>query len=323
MSKKVCLILSDDLDPHVLAVLSHFKQHDDWIPWVLDTSDALRNLRIDMCLDDSKQIEWSGSLNGHNISSVRSIWYRRPGRPKSTDGRMKGPLARLAEEEMRSLLQNIYRIVDCPILPRPSADREADYKLLQLKVAASIGFKVPRTYISNNESSLLSIPADMGFFCIKALSAFHWYGDSTAEYALRSARVSRADLLDASASMTLCPTVIQEYVEKRYEWRITVVGRKVFACRIDSQSVAGAREDWRIVDANSVPHEMLRVEPALESLLFSYLDLFQLSYGAFDFIEQVNGEFVFLECNPNGQWLWIENLTGAPISKAIAEYLLR
>jgi len=34
------------------------------------------------------------------------------------------------------------------------------------------------------------------------------------------------------------------------------------------------------------------------------------------------GEHVFFECNPNGQWLWIEELTGAQIGKAIAELLL-
>jgi hypothetical protein len=31
--------------------------------------------------------------------------------------------------------------------------------------------------------------------------------------------------------------------------------------------------------------------------------------------------YVFLETNPFGQWLWIEDLTGLPITKAIAGYL--
>jgi D-alanine-D-alanine ligase-like ATP-grasp enzyme len=34
-----------------------------------------------------------------------------------------------------------------------------------------------------------------------------------------------------------------------------------------------------------------------------------------------SGEYVLLEVNPNGQWLWIEHITGAPIADAIAEEL--
>ena len=36
-----------------------------------------------------------------------------------------------------------------------------------------------------------------------------------------------------------------------------------------------------------------------------------------------SGEHVFLECNPNGQWLWIELATGMPISAAIADELTK
>jgi hypothetical protein len=33
-------------------------------------------------------------------------------------------------------------------------------------------------------------------------------------------------------------------------------------------------------------------------------------------------ELVFLELNPAGQYLWIEQLTGLPISEAICDYLV-
>jgi glutathione synthase/RimK-type ligase-like ATP-grasp enzyme len=46
-----------------------------------------------------------------------------------------------------------------------------------------------------------------------------------------------------------------------------------------------------------------------------------LIYSAFDLVRTPQGEYVFLETNPFGQWLWIEDLTGLPISKAIADFL--
>ena len=35
-----------------------------------------------------------------------------------------------------------------------------------------------------------------------------------------------------------------------------------------------------------------------------------------------DGRYVFVEINPNGQYLWIEHQTGLPISEAICDLLL-
>ena len=52
------------------------------------------------------------------------------------------------------------------------------------------------------------------------------------------------------------------------------------------------------------------------------MDRMHLEFGCFDFaMSKETGEPVFLECNPNGQWLWLEKETGAPISRAIATSL--
>ena len=46
-----------------------------------------------------------------------------------------------------------------------------------------------------------------------------------------------------------------------------------------------------------------------------------LNYGAIDFVQGKEENYVFLEINPNGQWAWIEHLTGMPISKEIVRNL--
>ncbi len=43
----------------------------------------------------------------------------------------------------------------------------------------------------------------------------------------------------------------------------------------------------------------------------------KINFGAIDMILTPEGEYVFLEVNPNGQWGWIEKLTGMPISQVI------
>jgi len=53
------------------------------------------------------------------------------------------------------------------------------------------------------------------------------------------------------------------------------------------------------------------------------LEKFQLNFGAIDMVLTPNDEYVFLELNPNGQWLWLEHLTGLPISEEMAKLLIK
>ena len=47
-----------------------------------------------------------------------------------------------------------------------------------------------------------------------------------------------------------------------------------------------------------------------------------LSYGAVDLVLTPEGRYVFLEINPNGQYLWVEDATGLPISDALCDLLM-
>ena len=50
---------------------------------------------------------------------------------------------------------------------------------------------------------------------------------------------------------------------------------------------------------------------------------FNLIFGAFDFIVTPEDKWVFLEVNPNGQWLWLEQSLNLDISKKILDNLIR
>ena len=47
-----------------------------------------------------------------------------------------------------------------------------------------------------------------------------------------------------------------------------------------------------------------------------------LSFGAIDIIKNIKGEYFFLEINPNGQWVWIENETKLKISHELIKQLI-
>lgn len=315
--KKVCLILSEKEDPHVNAVLQHKEFYGDVEICLLDTKSALANFKINLTLTDN----WSGIFNEFQTDNLKSIWYRRPKKPKANKDLIHKHFLPLAEEEMHYFLENFYRISDCKILPHPSYNREADHKLVQLKIAKSIGFKTPFTAITNTIDWRNYVPDNIEYFCIKSIRAYHWLDEEGIEFSLNSSKVHRRDLVKYTKDFILCPTLLQEYVEKRYEWRITVIDGQIFPCRLNSQVVKGAEVDWRIVDVSKIPHEIVDIPVDLSSKIMEYLNCFNLKFGAFDFIENKKGEFIFLECNPNGQWLWIEHMTKAKISNAIADFL--
>ncbi|MYW03811.1 hypothetical protein GT354_37130 [Streptomyces sp. SID3343] len=46
-----------------------------------------------------------------------------------------------------------------------------------------------------------------------------------------------------------------------------------------------------------------------------------LFFGAFDFAVRPDGEWVFFEVNPSGQWHWLVRRTGLPLVEAMADAL--
>lgn len=114
--------------------------------------------------------------------------------------------------------------------------------------------------------------------------------------------------------------IFQEYVEAVYDLRVTVVGERVFAAAIHSQETAYP-VDFRMDMANARVEAVDLPEEVSDELL-ALMARMGLVYGAIDLRLRPDGEYVFLEINPAGQFLFIEQETGQPIAAAIAEALL-
>lgn len=104
--------------------------------------------------------------------------------------------------------------------------------------------------------------------------------------------------------------------------RATVVGNQVFAVSIHSQDWEETRVDWRRGSNPHLLHEVIDLPDDLSEQCIRIVQSQLLRFGAIDLVLDSDGEFWFLECNPNGQWAWIENRTGLPIA-AITDEMLR
>jgi hypothetical protein len=93
-----------------------------------------------------------------------------------------------------------------------------------------------------------------------------------------------------------------------------------FACRIESRGDDLTADDYRF-DTKGLAH-IAQECPELEGRLHGYMKALGLNFGCFDVMVARSGEPVFLECNPNGQWLWVEKMTGLPIGEGVARELM-
>jgi glutathione synthase/RimK-type ligase-like ATP-grasp enzyme len=132
-------------------------------------------------------------------------------------------------------------------------------------------------------------------------------------------RVTRGDL-GHFPRLRHSPMIFQPCLDKRVEVRVTVVGNRVFAAEIHSQRNGRTRIDSRL-DFERTPHYAHELPEPIAEKCCALTARLELAYSTIDLIVTPDEEYVFLELNPNGQYLWIEKITGLPISEAIADHL--
>ncbi|MFJ8746837.1 hypothetical protein ACIRL2_46790 [Embleya sp. NPDC127516] len=118
-------------------------------------------------------------------------------------------------------------------------------------------------------------------------------------------------------ALTGCAHLFQARVDKVADIRATVVGERVFCARITAPRGV---LDWRAA-YKSLTYTVVMCPRELHVGMRRFLADFGLSYGAFDFAVTADGTWRFLECNPNGQWGWVQHETGLKISSALADLL--
>jgi glutathione synthase/RimK-type ligase-like ATP-grasp enzyme len=190
-------------------------------------------------------------------------------------------------------------------------------KAKQLALAARVGLNVPDTAFTNDPAAVVNLFERHERVIYKPVKTFL----VDEEHVIYTNEIHLEDVRQAPESIRMAPGIFQELVEKDYELRITVVGDRFFPVRINSQDRAVTQVDWRHSQLEDM-YEVHQVDDSLRQLLLTFHRKAGLDYGAYDFIVRKSGEPVFLECNPGGQWLWLENALNLDISRALAQHLI-
>lgn len=267
-----------------------------------------------------------GSLDRKHIFSEligptgpRSIWYRRVRVPSRPEGMDEGVYDFCVRESRNALLGGILN-QSCEWMSRPEAVWKAEFKPFQLDLAAALGLGVPKTLISSVPDSVRTFFENCKGQMIAKPVRSGYIVQNGVDYAVYTTRVAPEDLEDLQDA-SLTPTIYQELIPKQFDVRVTVVGKRIFAVAIDSQSDPDASVDWRRTSNPRLPHHALQLPSDVEDKILALMDAMKLNYGAIDLVLTPDGRYVFLEINPNGQWLWLDDMLSLGITSSIADWL--
>lgn len=272
---------------------------------------------LSVCIDNGSEILLNYNDLEYRLSSLRSAWFRHPNIFNlSLEDKAK---QFCVEQEISSLQESFWsQVPEDSWMNHPGKMKTAQVKLAQLTLAHELGFKTPKTVVSNRWSEIEKT-LDYEEIIVK-MSKGLIYEDNQ-EKVLYTTVLGR-DKRDELKSNSSFPAIYQERIPKQKEWRVTIVGDDAFEAAIYTSD--DAQDDWRRHQLTSkVQFKRESLPDAEVQRCIDFLKHFGLEYGAFDFIEDEEGEITFLECNTNGQYKWIEEVLGMPISEAITDILIK
>lgn len=347
-SKPLVLIISQLNDPDVDEVIKRLDTLG--VSWFRLNTETFPLL---------SEIDWRCDSSGTPYSLIRhenkeldtrkvtAVWYRSFGPPWLPEG-LSELDRKYVDTECRILLYAAIDSVNCKWVNNRNKEFVASYKTHQLNIARKVGLNIPRTLITNDLEQVLDFVDECDWkILFKPLGGPQIVTPVSEEEVLSKFKNSLKRPADLGAAATLpsivysqilteqkidhlkeieyCPAIFQEYVEKDVELRITIIGEKMFCCEIHSQDYPETQVDFRrffTLNSQMPLHRATKIPIDLEEKLLNLMKELDLVFGGVDVIKTPDNEYIFLEVNPSGQWMWVENATGLPITDALIETLV-
>jgi hypothetical protein len=213
--------------------------------------------------------------NGQFIKHPTSVWYRRVRTAPTPDGMDEG-VATFCRQEARAAI--IGSIIGQPTrwMSHPTAIWQAEFKPYQLHLAATLGFSVPRTVITNTPATVRTAFREFGGMIVKPTRT-GYVQTSGGEYAIYTSRVLEQHLAEVD-NARWSPAIYQELIPKAYDVRVTIVGTRCFAALIDSQSDPAAVTDWRLTNNPALPHRTVTLPDGVVGKLHDLMEALRLTF---------------------------------------------
>jgi MvdC family ATP-grasp ribosomal peptide maturase len=287
------------------------------IPYFRLNSDRMNHLQKISVNEDSFELT-DESGNTIHSKDIKGVWHRKAWGipvPEELDEDYK----KIFLSGYANLRYNLITVLEnIPWINPYENERKIDgNKMLQLKIAKEHQLTVPETIFSNDEEK---ITAFFHEFCNgKAVAKLHSLTAKTMSGEnLISTMIIEEDTLEHIADIAYCPMIFQPYIDKEYELRIVYIAGEFFTGKINNSENA----DWRLAQGNYV-WSAYELPENIKAGLASMMEEMGLYIGAIDMIRGKDGEYYFLEVNPQGEWGMLQKELGFPIAEKIADNLIK
>lgn len=315
-------MVGTSIDPHIDRVLGCLPSAVNVVRLDVDQFPRRQSLTIEQSgvhtsigLDETP-------LQGDDLP-LPLVWFRRlaaPGTSEPLDQRFR----RFTIAESNHVLESVLTLLKPTTwIDEYWACRRASLKPVQQQAAAGVGFAIADSHVSNAPRAAGAWLKHRPHVVSKTMSSPVVFDDGE-ERGFSFTRV--LDDVDRKElqPVAVAPTQFQELVEPSFELRVTSVGVRHFAVRLDSDKVSsqGIR-DWRS-ERLATSYSWFELPPHIGHRLTLLLGRLGLDYAASDFIVTGSDEYYYLESNPHGAWIWLEDeLDEWRISHAFADHVLK
>jgi len=312
---KTVIIIARPTDVHAVAVAAEVGATFKSRALILNSAQYPNAWRITMDVSQNSEPTWTVRGDGWEVTSdqLTGVWWRRPYRHRIASEVKGRKVRRFCEDEAKAAFLGWIHGLGQKVMNPFSADFAANQKPLQLLRAREVGLKIPHTVVTNDaEEARTFLKRRDGSTIFKVLTGTSWQFTETRRF--RSAHLRHLK------NLRYAPVIFQELVEAQSDIRVTIVDQTAFAVSI-KPILKGAKFDWRMDLASEIRPHVLPGE--IRRGLIKLMRVLGLRFGAIDLRLTPANEYVFLEVNPGGQFLFCEIHGGHPISRAIAAALLK
>lgn len=303
------LIPTEPDDCHAVAVKLALKQngHDVALLFTADLPTKQRN----SVFINNEHFYWK-STDAHRVMGENNydvVWWRRARKPFLPKGRTHPEDYHFILRENALFFESITNTIASNAwwVNSKDAATRANAKLVQLKMAAECDLQIPVTLCSND-------PKDIRYFLLKhekegviykPLCTYFWFEPEH----IKISYTTKINFLNLPSNqlLQLSPGIFQKEVKKEYELRVVCFGHYLVSAKLYSQHHDDGKMDWRAITKDKMRIEPYELPSSIKLKIQCLMHKLGLVFAAIDLIVTPDGEYVFLEVNEQGQFLWMED----------------
>lgn len=326
---KYIVIFSQRVDVSTNDIIDWIIKYDKPYVRINVETDVLTGINFNMPNNGGKDIiELEFGDKKINFSKIHSFWYRRGGIPSCLLPGEEELLENFLFEDVSIKVQthlheeivylnhylHYYLENILPVKKIGSKFNANLSKLVQLSVAKKVGLIIPDTIVTNNKKYL---PVEKKLITKGIQEVLYTQGDKMRFFGYTE-EVNISEISDL-----FMPSLFQEKLEKDFELRIFYLNKICYSMVIFSQGSSQTSVDFRKYNY-SVPNRRVpfKLPKHIEKKIIDFMTSLNLDTGSLDFVVTSNGDFVFLEVNPVGQFGMVSNSCNYNLEKEIVDYLV-